>query len=124
VENRESILRDAVEDCLDTYAMCKETVAYCLEAGGPFADGHLIVTLMTCADTCKNTAEFIVVETDLAGMSCGFCAIVCERCAERCEAMPDDEQMDLCAERVRKTAGACLAVAAAGLEDTETFLAP
>jgi hypothetical protein len=38
--------------------------------------------------------------------------------------MPDDEQMDLCAERVRKTAGACLAVAAAGLEGTETFLAP
>jgi hypothetical protein len=113
-ERQDPRLRDAVTDCIDAYATCKETIAYSLEDGGELADARLIVTLLSCSDICRTTAEFIVTEADLASDSCQFCAVVCERCAARCDQWPEDEQMRLCAEAVRRVTATCLAVAAGG----------
>jgi hypothetical protein len=107
---RDPALQSAIEGCIDADAACAETIAYCLEAGGAFVDGRLIVMLMCCSDICRATGRLVVVEAGLAGDSCRFCARVCERSAVRCDQMPDDEQMELCARALRRTASACTVI--------------
>ena len=125
VDARQSdrLLREAIQACIDAYATSKETIAYCLEAGEPLVEGQLIVTLLCCADACRTNAEFVMVEADLGSESCSFCARVCERTAERCRQMPDDEQLELCADALRRCATACTAVAEGDLSDEHGRLA-
>jgi hypothetical protein len=106
-------LRDAVTDCIDGSVLCKETISYCLEEGAA-SHAELIVSLLSCSDVCRTTSDFIVIEGDLAAESSQFCAVVCERSAERCDLVPGDEQLQLCAEGLRRIAATCLAVAAQG----------
>jgi len=107
LKERDPMLRDVIEGCIDSYTVCKETIAYSLEAGEPFTDGRFILTLLCGSDTCRTTAEFVILEAELGADSCQFCALVLERCALRCDQMPDDEQMDVCARTLRRTAAAC-----------------
>ena len=105
-------VQQTIEDCLDAYAIAKETVAYCLKAGGEVASGELIVTLLSCSDVCRATCEWVVIEAALRSRSCDFCAIVCEYAAEQCERF-DDEQLKACAEAMRNCAQSCRDLAGA-----------
>ncbi len=94
--------QQAIEDCLDLYAISRETVAYCLRRGGSLTDGKLIVTLFTCSDTCRATAEFIALEAELVPQAADFCADVCDYTADACErAGAGDEQLAAGAEAAR-----------------------
>ena len=119
LRERDPLVQDVVEGCIDAYTACKETIAYSLEAGEPFSDGRFIVTLLCCSDTCRTTGEFVIVEAELIEDSCRFCALVCERCAVRCDQMPDDEQMQLCAETLRRNVAACEAILGTGFWDRD-----
>lgn len=113
MRERNPWLRDAVTDCIDGSVLCKETISYCLDGAATLDEG-LIVSLLSCSDVCRTTSDFIVIEGDLAAESSQFCAIVCERSAQRCDRMAGDEQFELCAEGLRRVAASCLAVAAQG----------
>jgi hypothetical protein len=117
IKQRQRLLRDAIEGCIDASTACKETVAYCLEAGGAFVDGRFVVMLLGCSDICGTTGQLVVVEPELGAESCRFCARVCERCAERCDEMPDDEQLELCTRSLRRAAEACTTLAESGFWD-------
>jgi hypothetical protein len=105
--------QQAIEDCLDLYAITKETVAYCLQRGGSLADGRLITTLFTCSDTCRSTAEFIALDAELVPQAGAFSAEVCDYTADACErADADDEQLAACAEAARQCAESCRRLAA------------
>ena len=109
-------IQQTIEDCLDAYAIAKETISYSLQQGGDVARGELIVTLLTCSDVCRSTAEFIVIEAALRSSSCGFCAIVCDFAAEQCERF-EDEQLTACAEAMRNCAQSCRELASADVTD-------
>jgi hypothetical protein len=117
MKQRDPLLRDAIEGCIDAYSACKETIAYCLEAGGSFVDGQFIVALICCSDICRTTTDLVIVEAGLGAETCRFCALVCERCAERSDQMPDDEQMELCARALRRAAARCATLADSGFWD-------
>jgi hypothetical protein len=110
---REIDTQQAIEDCLDLYAISKETVAYCLRRGGSLTDGRLIVTLFTCSDTCRATAEFIALEAELVPRAADFCADVCDYTADACErAGAGDEQLAAGADAARQCAESCRRLAA------------
>ena len=111
-------IQQTIEDCLDAYAVAKETVAYSLRRGGELAAGDLVVTLLTASDVCRATYEFLVIEAALRSSGCGFCAIVCDYAADRCERF-DDEQLKACAEAMRNCADSCRQLAAAGVIDEQ-----
>jgi hypothetical protein len=120
VAERSAEAQQVIEDCLDLYAITKETVAYCLEHGGSRADGALITTLFTCSDTCRGTAEFIALDARLVFQAAVFCAHVCDYAAEACDNVgAGDEQLSLCAEAARECAASSRRLAALGTVPAE-----
>jgi hypothetical protein len=104
-------MQQCIEDCLDLFAISKETVAYCLSEGGELAGGRLITTLLTTSDVCRITSECISIEAQLFQRSAGYCAEVADFCASSCDAFAD-EQLGACAEAARACADSARAVAA------------
>ena len=106
-----------IGDCLDAYAIAKETIAYCLQEGGELSDRGLVVALLNCSDVCRTTSEFVAFEAALQASSCNFCAIVCDHTAKQCGRFPDDEQLSACIEAMRNCAQSCRDFASADLEN-------
>jgi hypothetical protein len=101
----------AMDDCIDwcntCHDICTQTVNYCLGMGGEHAEQSHIRLLLDCAEICKTSANFMLRESDLHGITCAACAEICERCAKECERFEDDEIMQACAETCRGCAESC-----------------
>ena len=52
-------MRRCDELCLECYRTCLETVAYCLQKGGHYADAGHIRLLLDCADICQARSSFL-----------------------------------------------------------------
>lgn len=100
-------MNQAIQDTLDCYRVCEETIQYCSQKGGKHTDPQHIQALTDCKEACKMAANFMIRGSELHGKVCGVCADACKRCAESCEAMGDDEQMKKCAEICRKCEASC-----------------
>src|SRR5262245_8844096 len=103
-------LLDCIESCKDCLEICMTTVDYCLQQGGTHAmAGHLRL-LQNCADICEGSMKFMLRGSNLYKKLCGFCAEVCDGCADACERFTGDQQMHACASACRSCSGACRAV--------------
>ena len=99
---------ECAQNCHECAETCLETVNYCLQKGGEHAKPEHIRLLLDCAEICDTSHNFIARESDLHGTVRNVCAEICERCAESCEMMGDnDEQMKKCADICRKCADSC-----------------
>lgn len=100
-------MRQCIQDCLDCYRSCYETVPYCSSMGGAHAEADHLRRLADCSDLCRTTAQFMMRGSDWHGKVCAVCAEICERCAEDCERFGDDTQMRACADACRRCAQSC-----------------
>ncbi|HEX6980284.1 MAG TPA: four-helix bundle copper-binding protein [Alphaproteobacteria bacterium] len=100
-------IQRCIEDCLDCFRICTETIAHCLQKGGRHAEANHIRLLQDCADICETAATFMMRRSDLHVRTCAVCAETCLRCAEDCDRLADDEQMRRCAEVCRRCAESC-----------------
>jgi hypothetical protein len=100
-------LKVCIENCQSCHAACLSTAAYCLERGGRHAEPDHLRLLLDCADICATSANFMLRGSDFHSLTCGVCAVVCERCAEACARMSGDAQMRACAETCRRCAKSC-----------------
>lgn len=98
---------DCIQACRDCAETCLETVPYCLRQGGRHAEARHIALLLDCAQACQASADFMARGSEFDRQLYGICADICERCAERCEAFGDDQQMRACAEACRRCAASC-----------------
>ena len=103
-------MQQCIEDCLDLFAISKETVAYCLSEGGELAGGRLITTLLPTSDVCRITSECVSIESGMFQRSAEYCAEVAEFCATSCDHYAD-EQLAACAEAARGCAESARLVA-------------
>jgi hypothetical protein len=99
--------RRCIQHCQDCHAMCLETIAHCLEQGGPHAEAGHIRLMLDGAEICQTSANFMLRGSDLHAHTCGVCAAICERCAEDCDRLGDDARMKACAEMCRRCAASC-----------------
>lgn len=106
-------MQQCIQECLDCHRICLETVSYCLQQGGQHAEARHISTLLSCAEICQTSANFMLLGTELHKFTCGACAEVCEQCAASCEQMANDAQMQACAETCRRCAESCRQMASA-----------
>lgn len=100
-------MEQCIQNCLDCYRICLETISYCLEKGGKEAEPAHVRLLLDCVEICRTSAGFMIRRSDLHPETCAACAVVCEACAEACEAFRGDAQMTACAEVCRRCAESC-----------------
>ena len=106
-------MRTCIENCLDCYAICIETKAYCTSLGGKHVEAHHLQTLADCAHLCETSANFMLRGSELHKDVCRICADACDRCADSCEQVDrNDDVMRKCVDECRKCAESCREMAA------------
>ncbi|MEW1914329.1 four-helix bundle copper-binding protein [Kitasatospora sp. NPDC085895] len=106
-------MHKSIEACLACYTRCEETMSYCLQQGGAYADSKLMRALMDCAETSRMCAQMAMRMSAMTAEMCEMTARACEMCAEACAAMPDDDMLTKCAEACRTCATSCRSMAQA-----------
>lgn len=106
-------MRTCIERCQHCHDVCVEAVLYCLERGGDHAGPAHISLLLDCAAACAIAGDSMLRGSPVHGLLCAACGAVAERCADSCEELGDDQQMQACARECRRCADACRGVAAA-----------
>ena len=103
----DDVLQRAVDDSLECFAACEETVEQCLAIAGDDADTRLVNTLITTAAVCDAAAYFSRNSDRLRREALRFCAEQTERCAEACDERPADPQLATCARLCRICSRSC-----------------
>lgn len=78
-------MSECIENCLECFRICEETVPHCLTKGGEHANASHVTMLSNCAAICQTSAKFMLSGSELHVHTCEACATVCERCANECE---------------------------------------
>lgn len=94
----ESMMEECIANCIECEHVCLETITYCLEKGGAYADASHIRILMDCAEICRMSSSFMMRDSEFHMRTCLVCAEICAPCGESCEAFSDDPQLERCAE--------------------------
>ncbi|MCM2324551.1 MAG: four-helix bundle copper-binding protein [Oligoflexia bacterium] len=103
--------RCAVE-CLNCHSICLRSIRHCLGMGGKHAEPDHIGLLVSCAELCQTTENFLLTsDPKLSGRVSEVCAEACETCAASCDGLADDPQMKSCAAICRSCAASCREIA-------------
>ena len=101
-------IQQCIENCSESHQLCLATVYHCMELGGNYALAGQITLLLDCAESCQTSANFLLRNSDLHGLTCALCADACTRCAQACERLANgDRQLMDCAKICRLCATAC-----------------
>ena len=95
-------MNNCIEDCLNCYRTCLGTAMnHCLVAGGKHVEPAHFRLMMACAEICRTSAHFMLINTPHHKHTCRECAEDCERVGgmEACVVM-----CRTCAESCRKMA--------------------
>lgn len=103
----ENLLDRTIEETINCYLMCQQTLIYCQETGGDYAAVDRLQILTDCASLCQMTADFLIRGSEKSAKACLFCAEVCDDCALSCASLEDSGQPDACAESCRNCAQIC-----------------
>lgn len=99
-----------IELCLSCYRTCLGTAMnHCLEPGGKHVEPKHFRLMMACAEMCRTSAHFMLINTPHHKHTCGECAEICTECAQDCERIGG---MDECVAMCRSCAESCRAMAA------------
>lgn len=105
-------LQHCIDDCLDCYRICAETLTYCLESGWRHHHAELLKLLMDCMELCQASSNFMMRASDLHKHVCAACSAACDRCAESCEEFENDEILMMCGDACLRAAESCKEVSA------------
>ncbi len=81
---------------------------HCLEAGGKHTEPRHFRLMMACAEICRVSAHFMLLNTPHHKHTCKECAEICTECADNCARIGG---MDDCVARCRDCAKSCAAMA-------------
>jgi hypothetical protein len=99
--------RRCAQACADCHQYCIETIVYCRQHGGLFAEADHLRTLLDCAELCQMTTDFTLRGSDLCPALWAICAEAADRCALSCDRLGDDRQTRGCAAAARRCAIVC-----------------
>src|SRR6185312_5643377 len=75
-----------IEVCLSCYKTCLSTAMnHCLEAGGKHVEPAHFHLMMACAEMCRTSAHFMLINTPHHKHTCKECAEICAECAKDCK---------------------------------------
>ena len=103
---------NCIEACTYCHAVCLHTFEHCLNKGGRHAAPAHIRLLIDCSQICATAADFMNRGSAVHTETCRACAVICQRCADECESMNDDEFMRRCISACRTCSATCSEMAA------------
>jgi hypothetical protein len=99
-----------IETCLACYKTCLSTAMnHCLETGGKHVEPKHLRLMMACAEICRTSAHFMLINTPHHKHTCRECAEICAECAENCASIGG---MDECVAMCRACSESCRAMSA------------
>lgn len=118
-------MQNCIRECLQCYEVCRrEAMNHCLETGGKHTEPTHFRLMISCAEICRTSADFMLVNSPVHARICAACAEVCAACAANCEQVGD---MDECVHACRRCEESCRrmsdshgAAAAGGLQGTQS----
>ncbi|SFM81447.1 four-helix bundle copper-binding protein [Nitrosomonas communis] len=97
-------MKACVEACNQCYQMClHEAMNHCLETGGDHVAPDHFRLMMSCAEICQTSTNFMLIRSPFSHQLCRVCAEICEACASSCEKLGMEE----CARTCRECAKSC-----------------
>lgn len=102
-----SEMQACIDACLRCYQSCVgHAMTHCLEAGGKHTEPKHFRLMIACAEICRTSAHFMLMNSEHAKHLCKECAEICEECAKSCEEVGDMQECVLacqaCAESCRR----------------------
>jgi hypothetical protein len=103
-------MQSCIQECLSCYQICLGTaMTHCLETGGEHVEPKHFRLMMACAEICRTSAHFMLLNSPHHKHTCKECAEICDECAADCERIGD---MEGCVTACRKCADSCRKMAA------------
>ena len=103
-------MRQCIETCLECYSTCLGAATnHCLVVGGKHVESGHFKLMLACAEMCRLSAHFMILNVPSHKETCAGCASICEACAQSCEEVGD---MEGCVEACRACAKSCREMAA------------
>jgi hypothetical protein len=103
-------MQSCIDQCLTCYKMCLGTaMTHCLEMGGKHVEPAHFRLMMACAEICRTSAHFMLLNTPHHKHTCRECSEICEECAKDCERIGE---MGDCVQACRSCADSCRRMAA------------
>ena len=99
-------VRECIQDCLDCFRTCNQTLIRCLGMGGRHAEVEHLNLIMDCARICNTNADFMLRNSTYYPQTCGLTADICDECADTCDRFEDDFMKE-CASVCRRCAESC-----------------
>ena len=105
MHNMSAKMQKCIDNCLSCYRTCLSTAMnHCLEMGGEHTEKRHFTLMMACAEICRTSAHFMLLESPHHKHTCRECAEICDECAEDCERLGD---MQECVDECRRCAASC-----------------
>jgi hypothetical protein len=103
-------MQSCIDECLSCYKICAGTgMTHCLEMGGKHVEPAHFRLMMACAEICRTSAHFMLLNTPHHKHTCRECAEICAECAKDCERIGG---MDECVRACRSCSEVCRKMAA------------
>jgi hypothetical protein len=99
-------VRECIQDCVDCYRTCNQTLIRCLSMGGKHAELEHLNLIMDCARICNTNADFMIRNSTYYPQTCGLTADICDECSDVCDRFEDDFMKE-CASVCRRCAESC-----------------
>jgi hypothetical protein len=99
-------VRECIQDCVDCYRTCSQTLIRCLNIGGKHAEVEHVNLIMDCAKICSATADFMLRNSLYYPQTCGLTADICDECGDVCARFEEDFMKE-CASVCRRCAESC-----------------
>src|SRR6266566_623614 len=95
-----------IEACLSCYRICLGTAMnLCLETGGKHVEPAHFRLMMACAEICRTSAHFMLINTPHHKHTCRECAEICSECADDSSLSAGWKSVWRCAGLARRAAG-------------------
>ena len=98
-----------LQACIDACSQCHETclhtaMTHCLETGGEHVEAEHFRLMMSCAEICQTTSNFMLSGSSFHKDVATVCATICEACAKSCDQIAGLQD---CANTCRECADSC-----------------
>src|SRR4051812_9726365 len=100
-------MRSCIDACYDCAVACDECAVSCLKEEDFPHLARCIQFDMDCADMCRLTMAYMGRDSELVNLVCQTCAQVCEACADECAQHNAMEHCEACEEACRQCAEEC-----------------
>ena len=102
-------MQACIDECLRCYQICLGTaLTHSLEAGGKHVEPQHFRLMMACAEICRTSAHFMLLDTQHHKHVCKECAEICTECAKDSDRVGG---MDGCVTACKRCAESCNAMA-------------